>query len=182
MYWRNLKSILTGHLHTTLAILIALPSTSYANTESREVIALASTAKPKTYELTYALSSNGETIGSSRLQISHYADGTYQLREYTHIHTQGWWGELDILSASVEQHAADGRLVSADNKAYDGDHVVWTQANTKRNEVWLSKAEVEHLDQREEQALADIALIVLGHIAPEAGEALAVSQSLLADP
>jgi hypothetical protein len=182
MHWRNLKSITTGHLRTVLAVLIAIPSTSYANTESGELSVLASTAKPKTYELTYALSSNGETIGSSRVQISHYTDGAYQLREYTHIHTQGWWGELDIRSASVEQHAADGRLVSADNKAYDGDHVVWTQANTKLNEVWLSKAEVEHLDQREEQALADIALIVLGHIAPEAGEALAISQSLLAEP
>lgn len=182
MYWRNLKSITTGHLRAVLAILIALPSTTYANTESGELSALVSTAKPKTYELTYTLSSNGETIGSSRLQISHYTDGTYQLREYAHIHTQGWWGELDIRSASVEQHAADGRLVSADNKAYDGDRVVWTQANTKRNELWISKAEVEQLDKREEQALADIALIVLGHIVPEAGEALAISQSLLAAP
>ncbi len=182
MHWRNLKSIATGHFYTALAMLIALPSTSYANTESGELSASASTAKPKTYELSYALSSNGETIGSSRLQISRYTDGAYQLREYAHIHTQGWWGELDIRSVSVEQHATDGHLVSADNKAYDGDHVVWTQANTKRNELWLSKVEVEHLGQREEQALADIALIVLGHIAPEAGEALAVSQSLLADP
>lgn|GEM_PF-2865095 len=182
MHWRILKSITTGHLRAVLAMLIAIPSTTYANTESGELSALASTAKPKTYELTYALSSNGETIGSSRLQISHYTDGTYQLREYAHIHTQGWWGKLDIRSACEEQHATDGRLVSADNKVYDGDRVAWMQANTKLNELWLSKVEVEHLDQREEQALVDIALIVLGHIAPEAGEALAISQSLLADP
>ncbi len=182
MRWRNpVKSVTAVCLPAVLTVVITLPLMSNADEDSSE-LSLVSTAKPNAYELTYTLSSDGETIGNSRLQISHYPDGAYQLREYVHIHTQGWWGELDIRSASVERHAADGRLLSVDSKAYDGDHVVWTQANTKSNELWLSKTEVEHLEKREEQALTDIALIVLGHTIPGAGEALAVSQSLLADP
>jgi hypothetical protein len=107
-----------------------------------------------------------EDVGNMKVQIIEKGQGGYQILESTLINLDKAWDEINLRAVANELYSIEHVLISADKKVFEQTRAYWSKIDSFGTDLWMSVSEIENQDQKEEQEVLGLSLVVLNNIIP----------------